>query len=460
MPKTLPRTISLRVRLAGSLCLVFLVGMLSLYFAARSHAEAAANRSYDRLLLGSALSIAETISIAGEDVRVDLPYAALDMLSAAPDDRVFYSVTGPRGDRVTGDTDLPSEAGFRDHEGPYFFDAEYKGEMVRFAVLARQIARAQQTGWIKVQVGQTRRARNAFAGELLLSALLPIAGMTVAALGSVWLIIGWALRPLHSIGRNLAGRQPNDLTPIDTAAPSDLAQLVVSLNMFMTRLRENIDALRSFIAEAAHQMRTPLAALRAQAQTIDTDDPEDMKRGLAAVERNAEKLTRLLNQLLSDSTVTHRSDVRDFEEFDLRRTIRLCLQEAVPQHGVARYAFHCDLDEAPLTGDVVMIGEAIKNLIHNAVTHGGGENIRIDVSLHVEGLRYIVMIEDRGPGISEASADSLFKRFSRQNTSVSGFGLGLAIVKRVVDSHGGTISLSNRKGGGLSARIELPRLLK
>lgn len=458
MPKTLPKTPSLRVRLAGSFCLVFLVGMLALYFGARSHAEAAANRSYDRLLLGSALSIAETISIAGDEIRVDLPYAALDMLSAAPEDRVFYSVVGPHDEQITGEVDLPSEDGFRDNDGPYFFDAEYKGEMVRFAVLGRQIARAQQTGWIRVQVGQTRRARNAFAGELLLSALLPIAIMTLAALGAVWLIIGWALRPLHSIGRNLASRQPNDLTPIGTAVPSDLAPLVVSLNMFMTRLRENIEALRSFIAEAAHQMRTPLAALRAQAQTVDMDDPADLKRGLEAVERNAEKLTRLLNQLLSDSTVTHRSDVRDFEEFDLRRTIRQCLLETVPQRAGARFNFQCELDDAPMIGDVIMIGEAIKNLIHNSVTHGGGERAGIDVSLEDEDQSYIITIADRGPGISDDATETLFKRFSRQNKAASGFGLGLAIVKRVVDSHGGRVSLANRPGGGLMARIELPKV--
>ena len=109
-------------------------------------------------------------------------------------------------------------------------------------------------------------------------------------------------------------------------------------------------------------------------------------------------------------------------------------------------------------GDVIMIGEAIRNLIHNSVTHGGGERAGIDVSLEDEDQSYIVTIADRGPGISDDATDTLFKRFSRQNKAASGFGLGLAIVKRVVDSHGGRVSLANRPGGGLMARIELPKV--
>ena len=108
-------------------------------------------------------------------------------------------------------------------------------------------------------------------------------------------------------------------------------------------------------------------------------------------------------------------------------------------------------------GDVIMIGEAIRNLIHNSVTHGGGERAGIDVRLEKEAQSYIVTIADRGPGISDTAADTLFKRFSRQNKTASGFGLGLAIVKRVVDSHDGNVSLANRAGGGLTARIVLPK---
>jgi two-component system sensor histidine kinase TctE len=449
-------TLSLRLRLASGLGLLFLIGMIGLYVAVRSHADAASNTSYDRLLQGSALSIAETITIEGDEIRVDLPYAALDMLSLAPEDRVFYAVFGPSGRVVTGNADLPQSSSSGDADGPAYFDSVFKGERVRFVVLGRQIAQPGGTGWIRVQVGQTRRARVALSHDLVVNSLFPIAAMTSCALIYVWFAIGWALTPLKKIGQELGLRQPSELHPIVTPVPSDVEPLVGSLNVFMRRLGQNIETLSSFIAEAAHQMRTPLAALRAQAQTIDLNDPDDLRRGLAAVERNSERLTRLLNQLLSDSTVTHRSDLRKFEEFDLRRTLVRCLSEMVPIRNGARYTFDASVAEAPILGDPIMIAEAFKNLIHNVVHHGHGEENGFNVELERVEAHYVVRILDRGAGIGEADGDKLFERFARNDTQASGFGLGLAIVRRVVDNHGGSVRLSNREGGGVVVEVVLP----
>ena len=152
---------SLRVRLAGVLGLLFLGGVILLYLAAHSYARLAADRSYDRLLSGSALSIAETLTMVGGHADVDIPYAALDMLSAAPEDRVFYRVVGPGGTSVTGYDDLPRAVlprrSGRDAalDEPIFFDAEYRGEPVRFVTLDREIAQSPRLGHVQVQVGQT-----------------------------------------------------------------------------------------------------------------------------------------------------------------------------------------------------------------------------------------------------------------------------------------------------------------
>ena len=457
MPSFQANQISLRLRLAAWLGLVLLASMIGLSVAARSHADAAANRSYDRMLLGSALSIAETISINGDEIRIDLPYAALDMLSAAPDDRVFYSVTGPSGEYITGNAELPMAEGFRPRDEPHFFDANFKGEKFRFATLGREIARSSKTGWIWVEVGQSRRARNALGRELFLNAILPIGAMMIIVLLFVWFAIGRALSPLRKIGQEIAGRQPNDLTPINSSVPQDVAPLIISLNVFMRRLDENIEALRSFIADAAHQMRTPLAALRAQAQMSDEDDQDELRKGLQAVERNAAKLTRLLDQLLSDSTVTHRSDIRDFSPFDLGRNLRQCLLEAAPMRSDATFSFKSSCEDATYTGDSVMIGEAVKNLIHNAVHHGDGESKGVDVTLEEYAGNYVISVSDHGKGVSDTQSEVLFERFARHNHQASGFGLGLAIVKRVVVSHHGKIKLFNRKGGGLTVEISLPK---
>lgn len=456
-------TPSLRVRLAGMMAVLFLGGTVALYLAARSYAQTAADLSYDRLLSGSALSIAETLVIAGSTVQVDLPYAALDMLSAAPDDRVFYRVYGPGQQTVTGDSDLPQVSEprrLRGESAPQatrFFDAQYRGEMTRFALLGREVAEPGVTGWIWVQVGQTRRAREALARELVLNALAPIGLMTVLALGLVWFGIARALRPLRRVGDELAERRPSDLQPITAPVPADIAPLVDAVNGFMRRLDANMDTLRVFIAEAAHQMRTPLAALRAQAQVAMDDDPAELRGSLRAIERNAAKLTRLLNQLLSDATVIHRSDLRRFESFDLVHAIRTALREVVPQASSTEVHFDTDLDEVPYTGDVVMLREAIKNLVDNALKHGN-EDGSVDVDLRALDDGFEITVADRGPGIAVDRREHVFERFSRGEGQSSGAGLGLAIVRQVVHSHGGTIELDERPGGGLLIRVRLPEV--
>jgi two-component system sensor histidine kinase TctE len=455
------RTASLRTRLAGTLGLFFLIGLIALYVGAHSYARLAADKSYDRLLAGSALSIAETLSFEDGRVQVDIPYASLDMLSAAPDDRVFYRVVGPDRHTVTGYPDLPNHNGGRRPDSEaigQFYDARYRGEDVRFVSLGREIAQPGRTGWVYVQVGQTRRARDALARELVIGSLAPILLMTILALTIVWFGIARALRPLGRLSAELAARQPEDLHPIVTPVPREIVPVADSINGFMSRLADNIDTLRSFIADAAHQIRTPLAAIHAQAQVAEDGDPDEMRSGLVAVRRNAAKLTRLVNQMLSDATVQHRSDVRDFAEFDLLATVHQSVRDAVPVAEDSDVRFTSPLRAAPMVGDRIMVGEVVKNLIQNALTHGRSEHgeVAIELAAMEEG-GYLLRVSDRGAGIPADQFDQVFERFARGGTRAPGAGLGLPIVRRAILSHGGTISLANRPGGGLVVEVLLPR---
>jgi two-component system, OmpR family, sensor histidine kinase TctE len=466
---------SLRARLVSTLALLFLCGTLVLFLGARAYGRLAADRSYDRLLAGSALSIAETLSIVRGEVRVDVPYAALDMLSAAPEDRVFYRVSGPDDRTLTGYDDLPRLAAPRTAPAPRapsvapdpaaapepvrFFDADYAGEPVRFAVLARRVAEPGLVGRIVVQVGQTRRARAGLARELVLGALAPISLITLLALSAVWVGVRRALRPLETVGAELAEREPADLRPVATPVPADLAPVVDSLNGFMRRLDANFGILRGFIAAAAHQMRTPLAALRVQAQlALDEDDPREQRAQLVAVERNASRLSRLLDQLLSDATVSHRSDLRRFERFDVVQALRRALRDVAPRaDGAARVQFDSDLESAPFTGDAVMLGEALRNLVDNALRHGAAApGALIEVRLRAEADALALTVSDRGPGLAAGDRERLFERFTRGTDTVPGAGLGLAIVRQVARSHGGEVQLLDREGGGLRAELRLP----
>lgn len=466
-------------RLLAYLGLLFFCAMVLLALAAQAYGRRAANLSFDRLLAASILAMGETVNGSGRrpgDWDMDLPYAALDMLAMAPDDRVFYSLHSPVGDLITGYADLPeAPASLRAKAAsdgtPVFFDAVYRGEATRFALAGHWSIGTPDQGRAWLQVGQTRRARDALAAEITSTAMLAIALLTVAALALCWWSVRRGLAPLGRLERELAARDASNLQPIATAVPAEMAQSVSALNRFMTRLNANLDTLRLFIAEAAHQMRTPLAALRAQAQmALDETDPAQQRRGLLAVERNAAQLTRLLNQLLADASVDHRDTLQRFGPVDLVRTVREALYEAVPRaEPQPRVRFEPDLTHAPLQGDALMLREAMKNIVDNALRHGvshGDESsdrqavAEIDLSLApstLPGFAWCVVVADRGPGIAEDDMPQVFDRFARgRNAGAGGAGLGMAIVRKVMEAHGGRIALRARPGGGLEVQLDLP----
>jgi len=461
---------SLKSRLVRRMGLLLLGGMGVMYLAARVYGMHAADLSYDRLLQGSALSIAETLSIDGKDIRVDIPYAALDMLSAAPDDRVFYRVIGADGMTVTGYDDLVRMPGLGERETPvseipkpHFFNARYRGEDVRFVVLGRKLAQPGMRGWVWVQVGQTRLAREALAHELLLSTLLPLAALTILALGMAWWVAGHALRPLNTISKNLAAREPNDLTPLSAPVPAEISPLISAMNGFMQRLDASIDGLRAFIGEAAHQIRTPLASAYMQIQlALDETEPEKIRKDVLLAKRNLSRLTRLVNQLLSDAMVMHRSAHQHFERLDLKQVIHLALRDTVPRSSPVKVKFSGLAHPAPLYGDAVLLGEAIKNLIDNAIRHGSpdAEDTQAEIKLHLheDTDAYYLDVCDHGPGIPEDQHTRLFQRFQRGDTAATGAGLGMAIVRRVAENHGGRIELENLEGGGFKVCLVLKKI--
>lgn len=450
-PGSLRRTLLLYL---GALLAVFAVALL---FAARSYGQRAANRSYDHLLLSSALSIADSVALVDGQWQVDLPYAALDLLSMAPEDRVFYRVADSQGRLITGYGDLPTPP---PHTGgaPQLFDAAYSGEQVRFAVVRHSFASASAQGEVRVQVGQTRRAREALAQDMVNRSLLAIGVLSALLLALVAFGVHRAFLPLVRMERELSRREPSDLKPLDVRVPREMDQMVAALNRFMGRLSSSNETLRAFMADAAHQMRTPLAALRAQAQlALDDDDPQDMRRSLQSIERNATHMSRLLNQLLSDASVIHRANLHEFAPVDLAEVVHQALHEALPQAGPARRV-QLAISDVPVrvNGDALLLREAIKNLVDNALKYAPDGPLQI--ALTVDGNEAVLTIADHGPGIAAADAGRVFERFARgEHAPAGGAGLGLPIVKRVIDGHDGHIDLCNRPQGGLVATIRLPR---
>ncbi|AYD67476.1 sensor histidine kinase [Achromobacter sp. B7] len=499
-----PGRISVRRRLLAMLLGLFAVGLAALYLLVRGYAQQTADTTYDQLLRASVLSMADSLQLVQGEWQMDMPYAALALLEQAPRDRVFYRVATGAGSLVSGYADLPAAPERTEAaDTPQLYTSRYQGEPVRVAWMERKIAGPRNAEAAVIQVAQTREARNALADSILWQGTLALIGFTGAALALAYWGLRRSLSPIQRIERELAARSASDLHPIAAPVPEELDTLVQSLDGFMARLSDNLDTLRLFIAEAAHQLRTPLAALHAQMEVaLDEEDPGEQRRSLLAVLRNAEKLSRLVNQLLSDASVIHRSNVKQFQPVDLAELLRQATYDTVPQADpipdVRLHLPAAGASPAPrVPGDSLMLREAFKNLIDNALRHGSvgkgdadvarGEegdgsidvskdghiegriesriegriedsaHDHIDITLDQHGSGWRVTVADHGPGIPPALANTAFERFARGPTPrTPGAGLGLSIVKRVVDIHHGTLSLSNRVGGGLEAVIVLP----
>lgn len=456
-----PRRISVRRRLLAMLLALFVAGLGALYLLVRGYAQQTADTTYDQLLRASVLSMADSLQLVQGDWQMDMPYAALALLEQAPRDRVFYRVAAANGALISGYADLPAPParGADPADTPQLYAASYQGQPVRVAWMERKVAGPRATEAARIQVAQTREARDALADSILWQGTLALIGFTAAALALAYWGLHRSLSPIQRIEHELAGRSASDLHPIAAPVPEELDTLVHSLDGFMARLSENLDTLRLFIAEAAHQLRTPLAALHAQMEVaLDEEDPAEQRRSLLAVLRNAEKLSRLVNQLLSDASVIHRSNLRKFEPVDLADLLSQAVYDTVPQADPQPdVRLHLPDTPARVPGDSLMLREAFKNLVDNALRHGASTNGHIDIRLEPDDGHWRITVSDGGPGIAPALAHSAFERFSRgPNPRTPGAGLGLSIVKRVVDIHQGRLSLSNRPEGGLQARIILP----
>lgn len=438
-----------------------MVATALLFFAARQYGVRAADEAFDRILTASALAIADQVYAADGELVVDIPYSALEILSLARRDRAFYRVVSPNGETLTGYEDLPLPADIEPSTEPRFFDSPYRGETMRFVVLGRFLAEPRVKGWAMVQVGQSRVERGDLARQITLGALTPILLFMILALLFSWFGIKFALAPLSTIEMDLAKRAPTDLKPLDMSVPREVRPFVTAINHFLERLSVSVDHMQTFIANAAHQIRTPLSSLRAQLDlAADEKDPEVLRDLLVKAQRNATLTSRLTSQLLSHAMVVHRSDVVPFQDVDLRDVLARVLAEAEYSAAEKGIEFRIDDpgDNLVVPGDRVALREALKNIVENVVKYGP-EGSAADISVRRIGPdgKVVIDIADCGPGIADdqkVNALEKFRRAGRGAQGGEGSGLGLAIVQAVARRHG-AVSLLDRPGGGLIVRLEI-----
>jgi two-component system, OmpR family, sensor histidine kinase TctE len=420
------------------------------------YARRSSDRAFDRLLSASALSIAGAVQIEDGEVAIELPAAAFAMVSG--DERIFYTVLGPEGQHVTGYADFGRELPLATSTDPVMTDGQHNDESVRIASVGRLISTAEGTGWVTIRVAETRGARSALAAEILGNAMLPVGVLSVLALATVWVVVGRAFAPLLVLDRILRERRPEDLSPITAPVPIEVQRLVGGLNGFMHRLRASTERLGGLVAEAAHQIRNPLAALRAQSE-LALSEPDDgkLRERVERIHEGAVAASHLVSQLLMDATISHRMETNETQLLSLAVLVDEVVDRRVPEERQRlTVAIQRGAETAVVRGDKVGLREMLDNLIGNALLYSReGVDITLDAPT---AMSIKVTVLDRGPGIPDGEKTKVLGRFARGSSGDGhvGSGLGLAIAKRVVESHGGQFVLGDRPGGGLAVRVQLP----
>jgi two-component system sensor histidine kinase TctE len=431
-------------------------------------AQGIAGRPYDRELGETARSLGQQVATAtpatlgrGKDRYALAPEAAA-LLRADASDTVYYQVLGLRGELLSGDATLPVPT----EDAPvapwelHFRDDEVGSDAVRVAYL--WVAPAGQAGsgrTMLVQVAETMGKRARLTNEIIKGVILPQFVILPLAVLLVWLALARGISPLNELQRRIRSRESSDLSPIDEQrVPDEVAPLVRAINDLLARLDSSMSRQKHFLADAAHQLKTPLAGLRTQAELIQREidagraSPEEMKRSLAQIARASERAAHMVNQLLAmaraeDVEQALRREpvnlaeiaidtVRDFVPRALERRIDLGYDGVVPDD--SRLRVH---------GQPVLLGELIRNLVDNALLYTpAGGLVTVRVVEDPFGQVVVLQVEDSGPGIAPGEREKVFQPFYRSlGSGVEGSGLGLAIVKEIVQQHEAEITLDDTR---------------
>lgn len=418
-------------------CLLVVSAIIT-YFLAESYAE----ELYDDQLLNSADSVIARLRLHENGVDVDLPPAAVSILRRNFKDRVYFQVISSTGKLIDGDKDLPMPGDLSsvvNDRLPMFNYSRANNEVVRTVLMEAFVAEAPQRRAF-VQLAETLGTRKALATHILINTA--ISGLTVIVFGAVfiWLGVSRGLLQLDELIRALSSRSQFDLRPIDeSAAPQEVRSLVHSLNDLLSQLREDIESKQRFVANAAHQLRTPLAGLKTYIGILQKLVSEPTaKEVLQQLDAGADRTTHLVNRLLALSKFEQSAEgqtkhtVVDLNAVAAASASNLVV-EAVSKN--IDLSFESASSQAWVLGDESSLVEMITNLVENAVRYTPANG---SVSVSVVILQDLVrlQVDDTGPGIPAAERERVFERFYRiLGTDVSGSGIGLAIVNEVARSH-------------------------
>ena len=433
---------SLYTQLALRVSVVLGISGLILLAAVVLFTRLAANDAYDRILTGSALQVAENTWYENGRVNVDIPISTFAMLTAS--DQVFYAVLDPAGQVVAGDAELKANIPYaRLNEGPLVVQGNYAELPVSVAIVGRRMPVSGPNPWAVILLAQTNNSRHAIAKTLGIntSALILAMGL-LTVLAALW-TLRQALDPLKKIASTMDGRTSAELSPLTQVVPAEIRSLVVAINDFMRRLEVHRSMMRGVIADAAHQLRTPVAALLSQMELLQLNaDQPSRDQHLARLQELTHNLGDLVNQLINHAMVQFRAESVPMETIDLASLARTVMVDKLshPQYQHLDLGFQAPDTPCVIQGDATALREALKNLLDNALQYGATSLLHMEI--RSAEAAWELRVEDDGPGIGESQWEQVRQPFSARSGDRDGASLGLAIVNEVMRAHRGSLQFS------------------
>jgi two-component system sensor histidine kinase TctE len=431
-------------------------------------AQSIANRPFDRDLAEMVRTVARQVEVERTGnaqrparVRLRLPEVAAEVLRSDDTDRVYFQVLGTKAEFVAGDKEipLPDEAPSAPQE-VHFRDDSVQTDTVRVAYMWLPASTAPGELPPLVQVAETLDKRSRLATEIIKGVIVPQFVVLPLAVLLVWLALAKGIRPLNELQQRIRKRESQDLSPIDERnVPEEVAPLVRAINDLLSRLDRSMKTQKQFLADAAHQLKTPLAGLRMQAELAQREidagqqDPKALKSSLQHIAHSSQRAAHMVNQLLSMARAEDKESARRLSEVNLVRLARETVRDFVPKAMDKRIdlGYEGPEDGQPLHGRLVgqplLLRELIRNLVDNALQYTPAEgSVTVRLVDDPFGQVVVLQVEDTGPGIPEAERELVFQAFYRAlGTEVDGSGLGLAIVHEVVQQHSAEITITDAR---------------
>ena len=431
-------------------------------------AQGIASKPYDRALEFNLQALTQFVAVRDNQAEFNLTAQARDLLRADDTDLVFFQVRDRDGRLVSGDPEFPSPNPEIDAMPGeiYLRDEVVRDEDVRVAYT--WVARGQNRDHlVLMQVAETRGKRSKLATEIIKGVMVPQFIILPLAVLLVWMALVRGIRPLSDLEQRIRARRPDDLSPIDNEqVPQEVAPLVSSINDLLDRLKTSLSNQKRFLADAAHQLKTPLAGLRMQAEMAQTAArPDEVHRSLQQIATSSVRATHTVNQLLALARAETTGRSVPMTTLDLPTLVREVIEDSVPRAMDKRIDLGYEgPEQAPrgctLTGNPTLLREVVRNLVDNALNYtptGGVVTARVLVD-RFSGAQ-VLQVEDNGPGIPESERGLVLEPFYRAlGTNVDGSGLGLAIVHEIAQQHGAALEMEDTHPGrahGRGLRVSL-----